>query len=124
MWRKVRTPLPLNASKYRKDVIRGYRRELSKLGMLNAKTEADVRNRLMDREGERLQATEPETFEGTGAAPPGAPPLLATRMSDPTEPRLKAGFSIPRAARRCPGSSNLPAARAARRRGFATKPAE
>jgi hypothetical protein len=86
-WREVRKPLPVNASTLRKDVIRGYRRELSKLGLLNAKTEADVRNRLMDRQGERLQATEPEIIEGTGAAPPGAPPPSATRMADLSKPR-------------------------------------
>jgi hypothetical protein len=41
----------VNAPDHRKDLIRGYKRELSKLGLLNARTEADVRNRLMDREG-------------------------------------------------------------------------
>jgi hypothetical protein len=90
-WREVRKPLPVNASTRRKDLIRGYRRELSRLGLLNAKTEADVRNRLMDRPGERLPASEPETIAGTGAAPPGAPPPLATRTADPTKPRPPGG---------------------------------
>jgi hypothetical protein len=102
-WREVRTPLPANASVQRKDVIRGYRRELSKLGLLNAKTEADVRNRLVDREGERPRASEPETIERTGAAPPGAPPPTATRTADPTEPRPQDGvFDSKGGARRMP----------------------
>jgi hypothetical protein len=75
----------------RKDVIRGYRRELSKLGMLNAKTEDEVRNRMMDRQRERPKATEPEIIEGTGAAPPGIPPPSATRTADLTEPRPEGG---------------------------------
>ena len=91
MWREVREPLPVNASASRKDVIRGYKRALSKLGLLNARTEADVRNRLMDRQGETLQASEPEIIAGTGAAPPGAPPPTATRTADPTEPRPAGG---------------------------------
>ena len=90
-WSKVREPLPANAPDHRKHVIRGYRRELSKLGVLNAKSEDAVRNAVMDRQGERPKATEPEIIERTGAAPPGAPPPSATRTADLTEPRPAGG---------------------------------
>jgi hypothetical protein len=53
--------------------------------LLNAKTVDEVRNRLMDRQGEQLQAI------GTGVAPPGIPPPAANRTADPTGPRPAGG---------------------------------
>jgi hypothetical protein len=59
--------------------------------LLSAKTEAEVRGRLMDRQGERPQATEPDVIERTRAAPPGVPPPSAPRIADLTEPRPQGG---------------------------------
>jgi hypothetical protein len=101
--RQACEPLPANASAHRKDVIRGYRRELSRIGVLSAKTEAEARNRLVDRQSERPKAIDSEIIEGTGAAPPGAPSPSATRTADLTAPRPEGGvFDSKRANDRTP----------------------
>ena len=73
-----------------------------------AKTEGDVRNRLLDRDGESPEAAKPDIIERTGTAPPGVPPPSATRTADLTEPRPQGGVFDSRASTTMPGEVRSP----------------
>src|SRR4051794_17028564 len=62
----------------------------------------------MDRQGERLQATEPEITERTGAAPPGTAPPSAMRTADLTEPRPQGGVFDSKGRATTPGDVQSP----------------